>query len=167
MPSSLFHYLCLVLSLLSVGAAAVAADAGSDGLVARQNANAGAAGGNTPTVVSCEEYARIANLTIIGLNSTYRAAFLRSGPFGTDTMSGMVDQAAPKLPALTMDPTLNQQCGNSTAIAIVEAANNLTKGIVADFQIVDAPGITLEGNNTWIICLAILIFMGSIFMTME
>lgn len=160
MTSFFFQYLCLFLSLLSVRAAA--ADAGSDGLAARQNA-----GGSIPTVVSCEEYARIANLTIIGKNSTYRAAFLRSGPFGTDTMSGMVDQAAPKLPALTMDPTLNQQCGNSTAIAFVEAANNLTKGIVADFKIVDAPGITLEGNNTWIICLAILIFMGSIFMTME
>lgn len=160
MASWLFQYLCLFLTLLSVGAAA--ADAGSDGLAARQNA-----GGNTPTVVSCEEYARIANLTIIGLNSTYRAAFLRSGPFGTDTMSGMVDQAAPKLPPLTQDRTLNEQCGNFTAIALVEAANNLTKGIVADFQIVDAPGITLEGSNTLIICLAILVFMGSIFMTME
>lgn len=162
MASPLLHYLCLFLSLLSVRAAAI--DAGSDGIVVRQ---APGGGGNIPTVVSCEEYARIANLTIIGLNSTYRAAFLRSGPFGTDTMSGMVDQAAAKLPPLTMDPTLNQQCGNSTAIALVEAANNLTKGIVADFQILEAPGITLEGNNTWIICLAILIFMGSIFMTME
>ena len=161
MASPLLHYLCLFLSLLSVRVAAV--EAGSDGLVARQNPPSG----TIATVVSCQEYARIANLTIIGKNSTYRAAFLRSGPFGTDTMSGMVDQAAPKLPALTMDQTLNQQCGNSTAIAIVEAANNLTKGIVADFKIVDAPGITLAGNDTWIICLAILIFMGSIFMTME
>lgn len=169
-PLTLFY---LLLSLLSLQVAAESVDV-VDGLAARQAPGGGGAapaggpaGGSVPTVVSCAEYSRIANLTIIGKNSTYRAAFLRSGPFGTDQMSGMVDQAAPLLPPLTLDKTLNQQCGNSTAIALAGAEANFTQGIVADFTIAEAPGIGVEGFSTLIIVTVITLFMGLVWMTME
>ncbi|KAK8122388.1 hypothetical protein PG984_011058 [Apiospora sp. TS-2023a] len=171
-PLTLFY---LLLSLLSLQVAAESVDV-VDGLAARQAPGGGAgaaapaggqAGGNVPTVVSCAEYSRIANYTIIGKNSTYRAAFLRSGPFGTDQMSSMVDLAAPLLPALTLDRTLNQQCGNSTAIALAGAEANFTQGIVADFTIVEAPGIGVDGYSTLIIVTVLTLFMGLVWMTME
>ncbi|KAK8016400.1 hypothetical protein PG993_014589 [Apiospora rasikravindrae] len=169
-PVTLFY---LLLSLLSLQVAAESVDI-VDGLAARQAPGGGGgapaggqAGGLVPTVVSCAEYSRIANLTIIGKNSTYRAAFLRSGPFGTDQMSGMVDQAAVLLPPLTLDKTLNAQCGNSTAIALAGAEANFTQGIVADFTIAEAPGIGVEGFTTMIIVTVITIFMGLVWMTME
>lgn len=168
-PVTLFY---LLLSLLSLHVAAESVDV-VDGLVARQAPGGGAApaggqaGGSVPTVVSCAEYSRIANMTIIGKNSTYRAAFLRSGPFGTDQMSGIVDQAAPLLPPLTLDRTLNQQCGNATAIALAGAEANFTQGIVADFTIAEAPGIGVAGESTLIIVTVITLFMGTIWMTME
>ncbi|KAK6820545.1 hypothetical protein PG987_014945 [Apiospora arundinis] len=167
-PFSLFY---LLLSLLSLQVAAESVDI-VDGLAARQAPGGGApaggqAGGQVPTVVSCAEYSRIANLTIIGKNSTYRAAFLRSGPFGTDQMSGMVDQAAPLLPPLTLDKTLNQQCGNATAIALAGAEANFTQGIVADFAIAEAPGIGVDGFTTLIVVTVLTLFMGLVWMTME
>ncbi|KAK7914718.1 hypothetical protein PG985_012421 [Apiospora marii] len=170
-PVTLFY---LLLSLLSLQVAAESVDV-VDGLAARQapGGGGGAApaggqvGGSVPTVVSCAEYSRIANMTIIGKNSTYRAAFLRSGPFGTDQMSGIVDQAAPLLPPLTLDKTLNQQCGNATAIALAGAEANFTQGIVADFTIAEAPGIGVEGVSTLIIVAVLSLFMGTVWMTME
>lgn len=85
--------------------------------------------------VSCLEYSSIANLSTIGLNSTYRAAFLEASPEGTDQSAGLLNDAEAKLPPLTANKQLNQQCGNLTTVALEGAATNFTHGIVAQFRI--------------------------------
>ncbi|KAJ1324447.1 hypothetical protein MN608_10512 [Microdochium nivale] len=137
---------------------------GRAALAPRQSPNAGAGAG---TVVTCADYSRVANMSIIGLNSTLRGAFLRSAPHGTDQASSLLDTQSPKLPAYQFNAALNAQCGNLTTVAFEGADLNLTRGIVAEFTIVEAPGIGVEGLNTLIIVIVIVLFMGGTFMTME
>jgi hypothetical protein len=89
---------------------------------------------SAPTDPQCLDYARTANLSTIGTNSTYRAAFLQASPVGTIIEAKVLDAAILKLPALTGDEALNQACGNLTTIALTEAERNFTMGIVAQFS---------------------------------
>lgn len=126
----------IVLSLLHiVVAAAVNSDAS---LSLRQ------AGAPTGTLVTCLDYASIANLSTIGLNATYRAAYLKAAPDGTDHSVAILNDAEAKLPPLTKNEALNQQCGNLTTIALAEAASNFTRGIVAQYRI--NAGVRIQGG---------------------
>ena len=87
------------------------------------------------TMVTCLDYSTIANLSTIGLNATYRAAYLQAAPDGTAHSAAILDGAEDKIPPLTMNAELNQQCGNLTTVALVEAANNFTQGVVAQYRI--------------------------------
>lgn len=88
-----------------------------------------------PLPVTCLEYSSIANLSTIGLNSTLRAAYLQAAPDGTDHSVAILNGAEAKLPTLKVDVALNEQCGNLTSVALVEAGNNFTQGIVAQYRI--------------------------------
>jgi hypothetical protein len=88
--------------------------------------------------VTCLDYGSIANLSTIGLNSTYRAAYLQAAPDGSEHTAALLNNAEAKLPPLTKDEALNQQCGNLTTIALEGAANNFTLGIVAQYRIKNA-----------------------------
>lgn len=155
--------LVLLVSVFHITAAA-AIEARMDGvhdLAPRQSPNA-----NALISPICQAYGMIANLSTIGLNSTYRAAFLRSAPMGTDAASSILDTQSPKLPAVMMDVTLNQQCGNLSQVAIVEAANNFSRGIVSEFVIQPAPGIGVDGPEMPIVIGLILLCMGGTFLTL-
>jgi hypothetical protein len=90
----------------------------------------------TPSLpVTCLEYSSIANLSTIGLNATLRAAYLQAAPDGTDKSVAILNGAEAKLPALKVDAALNEQCGNLTTVALVEAGNNFTQGIVAQYRV--------------------------------
>ncbi|KAH7018205.1 uncharacterized protein B0I36DRAFT_368246 [Microdochium trichocladiopsis] len=136
-------------------------------LAPRQSPNAGVPAGTAGTAVTCADYSRVANMSIIGLNSTLRGAFLRSAPHGTDAASALLDTQSPKLPAYQFNVALNAQCGNLTTVAFQGADFNLSRGIVAEFTILPAPGIGVEGLTTLILCIGIVLFMGGTFMTME
>jgi hypothetical protein len=125
-----------LLVLLSVFQLAVAAPGEYPAveLVVRQSTTAA-----TTPATSCAEYSTIANMSVIGSNSSYRAAFLQKSPVGTIPNARMLNAAMAKLPALTADPTLNSQCGNLTTVATTEAANNFTAGIVAQFTTAGLP----------------------------
>jgi len=84
---------------------------------------------------SCADYSRIANLTVVGSNATYRAPYLAASPEGSDPARAPLDAAIPLLPALQFDEALNQQCGNLTTIAYEGAEANFTNGIVLQFSI--------------------------------
>lgn len=87
----------------------------------------------TQVVDPCMDYSITANMSTISANSSYRTAFIQKAPVGTIITARMLNAAQLRLPALTADVALNQQCGNLTALALTEAANNFTKGIVAQF----------------------------------
>ncbi|OCK81931.1 hypothetical protein K432DRAFT_350075 [Lepidopterella palustris CBS 459.81] len=89
---------------------------------------------SAPTDTQCLDYARTANLSTIGANSTYRSAFLQASRVGTIINGRMLDAAILKLPALTGNEALNQACGNLTTVAFTEAERNFTMGIVAQFS---------------------------------
>ncbi|XDG07228.1 hypothetical protein ABKA04_006843 [Annulohypoxylon sp. FPYF3050] len=131
-----FKFLVLLLSICNI---AVAQAEALDALVPRQSPSATAA--NSPI---CQNYARVANLSTVGLNSTYRAAFLRSSNLGTFDARAILDVESPKLMGLMMDVQLNQQCGNLSQVAIDGAAANLTQGTVLGLPIADAPGIAVD-----------------------
>lgn len=95
--------------------------------------------------LACSQYSMIANLSVIGANSTYRAAFLESSPQGTLGNAALLNKAIAQNTALALDPALNQACGNSTAIAITEAANNFTRNVVAQFTFVGNPSAVTVG----------------------
>lgn len=95
--------------------------------------------------IDCDSYSSIANLSTIGSNSTYRAAFLRSTTDGTNKAASILNTAEAQLPVLINDVPLNEQCGNATAIALTEAANNFTNGIVAEFAIQPPVGVDATG----------------------
>jgi hypothetical protein len=97
----------------------------------------------TATAVTCLDYASIANLSTIGLNATYRAAYLQAAPDGTQHSANLLNDAEAKLPPLTKNVALNEQCGNLTTIALTEAANNFTRGIVAQYRV--SAGIRNQG----------------------
>jgi hypothetical protein len=153
----------LLLSVLHISIA-VAVDAGLDdvqALAPRQSPTA-----NALFSPICLNYGMVANLSTIGLNSTYRAAFLRSAPMGTDAASSILDTQSPKLPALMKDVNLNQQCGNLSQVAIVEAANNFSRGIVSEFAIQEAPGVGVDGAEVPITVGLVLLVMGGTFLTL-
>jgi hypothetical protein len=110
--------------------------------------------------VSCADYSRIANLSIIALNSTLRGAFLRSSSLGTFSAMHILDIESPKLLTLKFDTTLNQQCGNLSALAVTEADRNLTAGTVAGMQILDAPGVAPGNLALPFLCVAFILMMG-------
>ncbi|KAJ4351738.1 uncharacterized protein N0V89_007081 [Didymosphaeria variabile] len=82
----------------------------------------------------CLDYSVTANMSTISANSSYRAAFMQKAPVGTIITARMLNAAQAKLPALTADVALNQQCGNLTQLAVTEAANNFSNNIVAQFS---------------------------------
>lgn len=112
--------------------------------------------------VTCAEYSTIANLSVIGTNSSYRAAFLQKSPTGTLANAAMFKQAQLKLPALTADAALNRQCGNLTQVALTEAARNLTNGIVAQFTTAGLPVGIKNGPEVIICVLASMIIMSGV-----
>ena len=67
----------------------------------------------------------------------------------------MLNAAQAKLPKLTADVALNQQCGNLTELAFTEAANNFTKGIVAQFTTEGLPVGIKAGPELILIVIAI------------
>lgn len=157
-PMSFTPWRCLIL-LLAALQLVVAADFAKV-VAPRQSPNA-----NALLNPICENYSKVANLSTIGLNSTYRAAFLRSAPMGTDAASSILDTQSPKLTAMMFDTNLNAQCGNLSTIALTEAANNFTKGIVADLTIQVAPGVGVIGLETPLVVIAIVILFGGMFIS--
>jgi hypothetical protein len=159
---SLTSWRCLVLLLAALQIAAAAVDVNMvHPLAPRQSPSA-----NTLISPICENYSKVANLSTIALNSTYRAAFLRSAPMGTDAASGILDTQSPKLTAMKFDKNLNAQCGNLSTIALTEAANNFTRGVVADLTILDAPGIGVTGPELPLVVIAIVLLFGGMFMSL-
>jgi hypothetical protein len=84
--------------------------------------------------VSCDQYASIANLSIVAMNSTFRADFVQASRDGTLQSSAILDNALNQFmsEALMNDTTLNQQCGNLTLVAVNEAPKNFSEGIILD-----------------------------------
>ncbi|KAL6243122.1 hypothetical protein RBB50_010222 [Rhinocladiella similis] len=83
----------------------------------------------------CESYSRIANLSVVGANATYRAAYLAASSQGSDPARAPLDQAMLKLPDLQFNATLNRECGNLTTVAFDGAESNFTNGIVLQFKV--------------------------------
>jgi hypothetical protein len=138
---SLLTYLVLLLSLFHVSV--------SSAIISRQS--------NT---IDCTDYSRIANLTTVSNNSTYRAAFLRSAPMGTFKAASILDQDALKLPALQLDSQLNGQCGNLTSIAIQAAATNFTQGDVLGFKILTDVGVAPDAIAMLLIWAFVTVMIG-------
>ncbi|TGJ88292.1 hypothetical protein E0Z10_g414 [Xylaria hypoxylon] len=151
--------LLLSLSLFHISIASAAAIQFRTVIAPRQSPAA------TPVIpavlpVSCADYSRIANLSTIALNATLRGAFLRSSSMGTFSAAAILDKESPKLMDLKFNVALNQECGNSSAIAIVEAGRNLTAGSVAGMNILAAPGVAPDNIVLPILCVALIIIMG-------
>lgn len=110
-------------------------------IVVRQTSTASTitAGSRLTEAQACAQYSRIANLSVIGANSSYRAAFLDSSPDGTLNNAAMMNKAIADHLTLIFDTELNAVCGNSSEIAIKEAAVNFTQNIVAQFTFVGNP----------------------------
>ncbi|KAK1968935.1 hypothetical protein LY78DRAFT_654589 [Colletotrichum sublineola] len=117
-------------------------------------------------IMSCGDYSRIANLSIVGSNSTYRATFFAISPVGTQYNAEVLDTAIAKLPTVIMDRPLNEACGNLTALAIQEAANNFTVRTVLQFSNIPVPEPLDTGTNIIFCCAAALIFMGGTWLSM-
>jgi hypothetical protein len=131
MHSSLIANIILLLSIL--GFVAAEADRPAAKLEVRQTSV-------TPTQQQlCMDYEWTANMSTIGKNGSYRTVLLQKSNVGTIYNARMMDAAIKKLPALTADKTLNDECGNKTQIALVEAEKNYTQGIVAQFDVVGLP----------------------------
>ncbi|KAJ4301414.1 hypothetical protein N0V90_003506 [Kalmusia sp. IMI 367209] len=81
----------------------------------------------------CLDYSITANMSVISATPAYRTVFIQKAPVGTIATARMLNAAQAKLPALTANVALNQQCKNLTTIAITEAEKNFTQGIVAQF----------------------------------
>lgn len=146
----------LLYLLLQLHAAVLAAPGGpSSELTARQD---------NSTLPQCQNYATIANLSTIGMNSTYRAAFLQSSSAGTYASAAILNNAMAQIPMMTNDKGLNEQCGNLTTVATTQAAANFTKGIVAQFSGLPPPSKGIP-NSMVILFLGIVyvIFMGVLF----
>ncbi|KAI1744157.1 hypothetical protein F4680DRAFT_444190 [Xylaria scruposa] len=149
--------LLLVLSLFHISIANAAAVQFRTPIAPRQSPAATPA----PSLPdSCEDYSRIANLSTIALNSTLRGAFLRSSSLGTFPAAAILDAESPKLMSLKFNVALNQQCGNLSALAIVEADRNLTAGTVAGMKILDAPGVDPGNLAMPVLCVLFMFVMG-------
>lgn len=84
---------------------------------------------------TCMDYATAANYSVIGTNTTYRAAFMAHSPNGGMFNSQQLNTATANLAKFQFDAAVNEQCGNLTTIAITGAEVNFTMGIVADLKI--------------------------------
>jgi hypothetical protein len=93
-----------------------------------------AVGPTNPNDPQCLEYARTANLSTIGANSTLRSAYIQASTQGTLITSNILDSAIAKLPKLKADVVLNMACGNLSTVALTESANNFSQGIVGQFS---------------------------------
>lgn len=174
-PIASLLLLLLSLSLLHIPLANAAAIQFRTVLVARQSPAAvplpspSASTSTSPSAtplpssipVSCVEYSRIANLSTIALNSTLRGAFLRSSSLGTFPAAAILDVEPPKLTSLMLDVELNRQCGNLSALAVVEAGRNLTAGTVAGMKILDAPGVAPANIALPILCVLFIFMLGA------
>ena len=109
----------------------------------------------------CLEYSRIANLSTIGANSSYRSIFLASSSVGSMYDAKMFSAAIAALPALTANQQLNSQCGNLTTVAVTEAATNLTKGVVAQFTGVKPGTIRAGPELLAIVGVVLVVFLGT------
>ena len=125
--SLLTNLLLLLLFNLNLHAAtALATPQSPDSLLAARQASA--------VANQCAQYSTIANLSTIGANSTYRAAFLQASPDGTYASAAVLNSAMAQAPLLARNVDLNNACGNLTALAATAAATNFTQGIVAQFS---------------------------------
>ncbi|KAI1811173.1 hypothetical protein GGS20DRAFT_128348 [Poronia punctata] len=111
-------------------------------------------------IMSCPEYSRVANLSTIASNTTLRGAFLRSSSLGTFAAAHILDVEKPKLASIKFDKDLNQQCGNLSELAIVEADRNLTNGVVAGMRLLDAPGVAPDNLAMPILAVLFVVLMG-------
>lgn len=110
----------------------------------------------TPAPVDvCLDYETTANISTVGANSSYRTVVLQKANVGTITSARMLDAAIAKLPALTANLTLNQQCGNWTEIALIEAAVNFTQGKVLQFTTAGLPVGIYAGPSVVVIVAAV------------
>lgn len=156
--------LLLCALLFSTSVLASPAKPGAIKIIARQ---APAPGANpTPgdllnTEQACLQYSRIANLSTIGGNSSYRTAFLESSPQGTLANAAMLNGAIAALPPLTADAQLNSACGNLTTVAAEQAAVNFTQGIVAQFTFTGNPSAVANGPVMIVVTLlAVIVICG-------
>ncbi|GKT44643.1 uncharacterized protein ColSpa_04824 [Colletotrichum spaethianum] len=161
MHNFVFAQILLAVSVFANGAFAGAIEAPGPAVVVRQTTPT-----TQSTIVSCGEYSRIANLSTVGANSTYRATFFVASPNGNQFNAEVLDTAIAKLPSLIMDRALNEACGNLTALAIQEAANNFTIRTVLQFSNIP-PAAPLDTSVHIIVCCAAaLIFMGGTWLAM-
>ncbi|KAI1774438.1 hypothetical protein F4818DRAFT_419933 [Hypoxylon cercidicola] len=114
----------------------------------------------------CQNYAMVANISTVALNSTLRAAFIRSAPMGTSASIKILDTEKPKIMSMMMDPQLNQQCGNLTQIAIDGAGANLTMGMVLGLPILEAPGVDPGDVAMPIVSIVIFLVMGGTWLSL-
>ncbi|CAG8981421.1 hypothetical protein HYALB_00013881 [Hymenoscyphus albidus] len=107
-------------------------------------------------VVTCAEYSETANYSAIGLNSTYRGAFLVGSPDGTDYTRSILDKAQKKMTDLKLrfDEALNAECGNLSTVADTEVTTNFTNGIVGPFAIKKSAGDRLSSGMGTVILAA-------------
>ena len=91
--------------------------------------------GTSPNAPECLSYSRIANLSAVGLNATYRAAYLLASPEGSDPARAPLDTAELELPTLKFNSSLNAECGNLTTLSTMMAATNFSMGVVLQFRI--------------------------------
>lgn len=113
--------------------------------------------GTVDNTVDCATYSSIANLSTISSNSTYRSAFMASTTDGSSKAASILNTAQSQLPGLINDVLLNRQCGNATDLALTEAANNFTNGIIAEFRIQAPAGVSPRGG-TGLITIMVVVF---------
>lgn len=94
--------------------------------------------------VSCLDYSRTANLSVVATNSSYRSAFYHRSLSGTMQDGAMFKAAQLALPSMTIDKALNDRCGNLTTVALVEAEKNLTQKVVLQFD--NIVPVTIRGG---------------------
>ncbi|KAI1767948.1 hypothetical protein GGR53DRAFT_480259 [Hypoxylon sp. FL1150] len=152
-----FSLLVLLLSICNVAVAQ------ADALAPRQSPGPSAAALASPL---CQSYATTANISTVALNSTLRAAYIRSAPVGTFTSINILDAEEPKITALMMDVQLNQQCGNLTAVALAGADANLTAGTVLGLPILEAPGIDVGDIAMPLVSITIFLVMGGTWLSL-
>ena len=87
--------------------------------------------------ISCQEYATLANLSVIAGNSTFRGAFIQASPDGTEKSESILTNALNEFTDLHLinDTALNDQCGNLTMTAIAGAPANFSEGLIGPFHI--------------------------------
>lgn len=151
--------LFLLAFLFSSNVLATPTKPGSIKIVARQAAPAATPGSVLSTDLACLQYSRIANLSAIGTNSSYRTAFIESSPLGTLQNMAMLNGAMASLPVLTADAALNQACGNLTTIATEQAAINFTQGIVAQFTFTGNPSSVVNGPIMIVVTLVAMVII--------